>query len=358
MRDVPSHRGPGGIIRLTERALRKRNYLDQDERILEWKQGRVQRWLVDGSDKPIPKLYGLERIPILSGMASLSYSPRMLFFVGTDSMFVTDLAFIVRVWHTEPRSVCIIYSSFDDQSDGQLVSARWIWGERERFDEVTEFADRIRVRAKERLAGLTGEWQARVKNRVSEATASASFESELALLDEDAAGAARLRPRTVVGLWLRAAALGMREERMREERNRLVREVNGGQPGWNSDEPGVIEAASELAARRYFGPQASAEQVTALAAQMQEMSRTGAAQRGGASNLPEVDYVEQVIRYATGDHGAALESNSVAFHVRAAFVVFVFMELDIMFELDKLICDAEALAFERGLNPPLAARLD
>lgn len=67
---------------------------------------------------------------------------------------------------------------------------------------------------------------------------------------------------------------------------------------------------------------------------------------------------DRVIRWATGDHGAALDSSSVAVLTRGAFVLFILMKLNIMFELDKLICDAEALAFERGLNPPLAARTD
>ena len=197
----------------------------------------------------------------------------------------------------------------------------------------------------------SAEWQERIKQRVSEITGSAGFESELALLDEDFADAIQLRPRTVVGLWLRAACLGMTEER-----DRLSLQLNGGVPRWNDDEPGVIEAASELAAHRYFGSRAGTDQVAATAAQILDADRTGTEQRRAASKLPEKSYVEAVLRYATGDHSAALDNvrPSVALHIRSAFILFVVMKLDIRFELDRLIRDAETLAVERGLRPPLA----
>jgi hypothetical protein len=76
-----------------ERFLRKRRFLEKDERILELKHGRIRRWLVDGSDQPVPKLHGLERVPMFSGMATLSYSARCLFCVGTDKCAITDLCF-------------------------------------------------------------------------------------------------------------------------------------------------------------------------------------------------------------------------------------------------------------------------
>jgi hypothetical protein len=351
MHAVPSRRGPSPQVWLTERAIRKRHYLEKDERILEWKQGKIRRWRVDGSDQPIPKFHGLEHIPLLRGVTSLSYSPRLLFFVATDRLAVTDLAFIVRIWRAAPRSLCVVYTSFDEKSSGGAVFIRWDSDEHEHFDELVGFADRIRMRARDRLAGFPAEWQERMKKRVSEITGSAGFELELALLNENSAEAVQLRPRTVVGMWLRAACLGMTEER-----DLLSLQLNGGGPGWNDDEPGVIEAASELAAHRYFGSQASTNQVTALAAQILDAERTGADRRRTVRKLPERAYVEAVLRYATGDHSAAVDiiRPSIALHVRSAFIFFVVMKLDIGFELDRLIRDAETLAGERGLRPPLA----
>jgi hypothetical protein len=54
-------------------------------------------------------------------------------------------------------------------------------------------------------------------------------------------------PRTVVGRWLLAGLLNQRGER-----DRLLPMLNGGQSGWNYDEPGTVEAACEIAVRRYF----------------------------------------------------------------------------------------------------------
>jgi hypothetical protein len=350
MREAPSRPGRSVQIRVTERFLRKRRLLEKDERILELKQGKTRRWLVNGSDQPIPKLHGLERVPILSGLTTLSYSPRFLFISGTDKFAVTDLAFIVRIWCTAPHSLCVIYSTFDEQSDGSTVSVRWDSDELESFEDLVGFADRIRMLARDRRAGCSADWQARIESRASEVIGDPGFESELASLDEAAANAIRQEPRTVVGQWLRAASLGMAEER-----DRLSRLVNGGTAGWNDDEPGVIQAASELAARSYFGPKANADEVVATAAQLVEAERRAAGLRGRAGSLPDKSYVEAVIRYDTGDRPAGWHNMrpSVALHIRGAFILFVAMKLDIMFELDQLVSDAEALAFERGLRPPL-----
>ena len=324
--------------------------LEADERILELKQGRTRRWLADGSDQPIPKLHGLERVPILSGLTLLGYSPRFLFILGTDKSAVTDLAFLVRIWTTRPSSLCVILATFDEQSAGSVVSVRWDSDEAENYEDLVGFADRIRVRARDRRAGFSPDWQARIENRASEVTGRPSFEPDLALLDEAAADAVRLGPQTVMGLWLRASILGMTEDR-----DRLSRLLNGGKPGWNDDEPGVVEAASELAARRYFGPEGSSDEITATAAQVVECERRGADLRGRAGSLPDKTYVQAVIRHDTGDPPAGWHNirPSVALHIRGAFILFVAMTLDIMFELDQLIRDAEALAFERGLKPPL-----
>lgn len=353
MREALSRAGRPVQIRVTERFLRKRGLLETGERVLELKQGKIRRWLVNGSDQQLPGLYGLERVPLLSGLATLSYSPRFLFLSGTDKFAVTDLAFIVRIWSTTPHSVCVIYSSFDEQSDGSMILVQWDSDELESFEELVGFADRIRMRARDRRAGFSADWQARIDSRAFEIVSDPRFESELASLDEAAADAVRLGPQTVMGLWARASILGTTEER-----DRLSRLLNRGEPGWNDDEPGVIQAASELAARRYFGPEASGEEVIATAAQIVEWDRRAADRRGRAGSLPDKSYVQAVIRHDTGDLPAGWHNirPSVALHIRIAFILFVIMTLDIMFDTDRLIRDAEAVAFERGLRPPLITK--
>src|SRR5262245_40109716 len=352
MREAPSRPGPAVEVRVIERFLRKRRLLDKGERIVELKQGRIRRWLVDGSDRPVPKFRGLERVTMFRGVATLSYSTRFLYLVGMDRFAAVDLSFIVRIWCTAPRSVCVIYSAPDEQSAGSVGSSRWDFDELEQFDDLVGFADRIRVCASDRRAGFSADWQARIESRLSAITGSASFESDLASLDEAAAAAVRLGPRTMIGRWFRAMSLGMTEER-----DRLARQLNGGEPGWNDDEAAVIQAISELAARRHFGPNASADQIAVTAAQVVEAERRGADARGRGGSLPDKTYVHAVIRYDTGNRPAGSDNirPSVALHIRGAFISFIIAKLDIMFELDQLIRDAEARAFERGLSPPLIA---
>jgi hypothetical protein len=349
MRDAPSSPGRPVQVRLTERSLRKQRLLEADEAILELKQGRTRRWLVDGADQPIPKLHGLERVTLLSGLTLLSYSPRLLHFMGTNKLPVTDLAFIVRIWTTRPCSLCVILTTFDEQSAGSVVSIRWDSDEAESYEDLVGFADRIRARARDRRAGFSADWQARIENRASEVTGGPNFEPQLALLDEAAADAVRLGPQTVIGLWFRASFLGTTEER-----DRLSRLLNGGKPGWNDDEGGVVQAASELSARRYFGPEVNSDEITATAAQVVEWERRAADLVGRAGSLPDKTYVQAVIRHDTGDIPAGWHNvrPSVAFRIRREFILFVAVTLDIVFELNQLIRDAEALAFKRGLKPP------
>src|SRR5215469_13693991 len=168
MREAPSRPGPGAEVWAVERFLRKRQLLEKGERILELKHGRIRRWLVDGSDQPVPALHGLERIPVFSGAATLSYSPRFLFCVGGDKFAGVDLSLIVRIWCTEPRSVCVIYSTVEEQPAGALTSIRWDFDALEVLEDLVGFADRIRMRARDRRAGFSADLQARIETQLSE----------------------------------------------------------------------------------------------------------------------------------------------------------------------------------------------
>jgi len=54
-------------------------------------------------------------------------------------------------------------------------------------------------------------------------------------------------PSTVVGVWLRATLLDQRELT-----RQLNTTLNYGKPGWNDDQPAVVEALCEIAVREYF----------------------------------------------------------------------------------------------------------
>lgn len=155
-------------------------------------------------------------------------------------------------------------------------------------------------------------------------------------------------PRTTVGLWLQA---GLREDS--DAYWRLAQQLNRGERGWNDDEPAVVEAACELAVRRFFGPNGSGIPVRDFVSDMRRrisMLKTPPSQKD----------MEAVI-------GSALDNNSPAptnigrgelLNIRSAVTVNVsdLLKLD-RNAIDKLIFAAEQTAIKRGYRPPVAADL-
>jgi len=78
-----------------------------------------------------------------------------------------------------------------------------------------------------------------------------------------------------------------------ELRERLRPALNGGRDGWNDDEPAVVQAACELAVRRYFFPGYDVRQVTAFVSDLCQ------ATAGGPTSLDLLE-AEAVIRVALG----------------------------------------------------------
>jgi hypothetical protein len=156
-------------------------------------------------------------------------------------------------------------------------------------------------------------------------------------------------PRTFVGRWLRAAMLDRREER-----DRLVRTLNGGSAtGWNDDEPAVVQAAAELVLRRYLGlgepdPDKAGSLACAVTAGLGEIRRP----------LDE-QHADAVIRSALGAASPVFDALKPGErHIlrgAAASVASVTMELDEA-AVDELLREAERIAFERGWHTPLAPR--
>lgn len=149
------------------------------------------------------------------------------------------------------------------------------------------------------------------------------------------------RPRTVVGMWLRAAFL-----LQSESRNRLASKLNGGKDGWNYDEPAVVEAACELAVRRYFPADPDIREITAMARDMYAASK----------RLPGVLEVEAVIRAALGEPGISVDDIKPPelMGIRGAVVGYLIINLKADIAVDQLIIEAEDVAFSRGWLPPLA----
>jgi hypothetical protein len=158
-------------------------------------------------------------------------------------------------------------------------------------------------------------------------------------------------PRTTVGLWLRAGWRGDHEDHQR-----LVRQLNRGEKGWNADEPAVVEAACQLAVRRFFG--AYRDRDTGTLVSIAEFVRDMRERIGKQRTPPSQEDMEVVIRAALDD------SVAVPAHIRrgellnirgaVAFnIVISIMELDAQ-ALDRFIAEAEELAMARGYQPPLA----
>jgi hypothetical protein len=153
------------------------------------------------------------------------------------------------------------------------------------------------------------------------------------------------QPRTVVGRWLSAGVLDDADAR-----TCLGHQLNGGVRGWNDDEPAVVEAACEIAVRKYFGPDPAPE---AIAAFVSELHR-----RVKDSRSPlERHSAEAVVWWALGKRDCEIDGlkRVALFNARGltAVQICIWLQLDSS-DVEELISDAEVIAFERGWNPPLA----
>jgi len=133
-------------------------------------------------------------------------------------------------------------------------------------------------------------------------------------------------------------------------REQLRPTLNGGKDGWNDDEPAVIEAACELAVRRYF---AEDYDVLAVADFVAEL-------RLATGNDPPLDQLktEAVIRWALGKADVVTDDITAGqqFWMRTAAVTLLTIRLQLdEAGIDQLIIDSERIALERGWHPPLAS---
>jgi hypothetical protein len=154
-------------------------------------------------------------------------------------------------------------------------------------------------------------------------------------------------PRTKVGQFLRAAVLIDVELR-----RKLSAKLGGDKPGWNYDEPAVVQAACELAVRRLWSGHYDIRDITAAVTFIRDAN---AAARGTAG-YGQLE-MEAVIRSALGETDIDLSGiiPPTVFEIQGAVTGYAVLKLRLSEgEIDGLIVEAENIAFQRGWNPPLA----
>ena len=151
-----------------------------------------------------------------------------------------------------------------------------------------------------------------------------------------------LGPRTYAGLWLRALLRGDGES----YRN-LAPKLNRGVKGWNDDEPAVVEAACQIAVRRFFGAYQHAPIDDFVADMRNRIAKVRIA--------PSQVDMEAVIRAAIDESASSLEiRRGELLNIRSAITgnISDILKLDAL-GIDNLIREAEDMAIARGYNPPL-----
>jgi hypothetical protein len=150
------------------------------------------------------------------------------------------------------------------------------------------------------------------------------------------------RPRTVLGRWMCAALLGRRESR-----DEFAAQINPGKSGWTGDESAVAAAACELALFRYFPPGYDLREVAEFAS----LVRAAYPQE----NL-DLMQIEAVIRAALGEADVDVRgipaTTASKVHFMCVLGVMVRLKLDEP-DLNRLVIEAEEIAFERGWHPPV-----
>jgi len=340
--------GPRSQIVLLERALRKHELLADDDNIIEWRQGRIIRLRINGLDQPTLSVRGLQRIALPGGMSSLSYSARSLFCIGRR-MRAADLARVHRLKAIGHDSLCVIYSS----APPRIVSVQWRTGEPGEHDpELAALVSRIGDQRDRRLSELSPQERERVAREQGDLEIFGLIEAEFARVsapadgdvDRSGRGGPLAGPASVIGCWLRALIV-----RDTEALPGLMARLNGGKPGWNREEAGVVQAACDLAVARYFGASYDASAVSELVSFLRQAELVGA--RYGQRET------EAVIRHALAETDVDISgiNAQVAFEIQGSVTAFIVWQRGWPPPLiDALLAAAEQLALRRGASPPPA----
>jgi len=320
---------------MTERSLRKHGALAADDQLIEVRIGKVEQWSLVGSKQPLPRPYAKVDIRQIRGVSGCGYSARRLFIL-TNGMPFANLEYL---WHVDSqrRVLRVVYSapklitvSLRDESDDAAALAG--------------FAERLRAQRDRALAALPAEARQLAADHLAVLQRSGLLAAVLMERERDAGPGASDLPRTNVGRWLRATMLDQRELR-----DKLAKTLNGRAQRWNYGEPAVVQAASELLARGCFGPVPNDEEVAWLA---------GLICRAVAEDRTvDAQTAEAVITSALGSTDVAEVPSDDRFVILTVLAGFLSTWLDLdQATVDKLLGEAERMAFERGAHPALAPR--
>jgi len=344
-------RGPRSQVVLLERALRGHRLLAEDDRIIEWRQGRIVRLRINGLDQPVRSAPGLRPAGMPGGMSSLSYSARSLFCIGRR-MRAADLARVHRLEGIGDDSVCVIASA----DPSRLLSVQWRTGEPGEHDaELALLVARMLAQRVRRVSALSPQQRGQAAREHADLAAFGLIDAEFAQISAPAGGPRSVRgqhgavlpgPVTVVGQWLRALLV-----RDGEAVRGLGARLNSGKPGWNRDEAGVVQAACDLAMARHFGASYDAGAVTELASLLHQ-----AAQAAGKAAHSQRQ-IEAVIRHALAepDNDVGGINPQVPFEIQDSATAIIASKRGWPPPLiDAILGYAEQTAAGRGWNPPPA----
>jgi len=326
-------RGPRLVVAMTENSLHKQGALAADDRLIEVKVGQIRRWSVAGSQQELPQPYAKIDIRKMRGVSGCGYSARRLFFL-TNHMPAANLE---HLWHADSqgRELRVVFSA------PKLITV-W-WGD-DAIDaaEMAGFAERLMAQRDRALAALPPE----SRQLAAEYLALLERSGLLAfvLTGRDALGrpTTSALPVTKVGRWLRAAMLGQRELR-----DQLAKTITGRAQRWTYGDPAVVQSASELLARGYFGPVPSDDEIAWLAGIISQAT-------AGDRNIDQRT-AQAVIRSALGPADLAGITSDHRLLVLGIMVGTLgpWLKLD-QATVDTLVGEAERMAFKRGAHPSLA----
>lgn len=151
-------------------------------------------------------------------------------------------------------------------------------------------------------------------------------------------------PGTYVGRWLSALLLNHND--LRRE---LAVHLNGGKPGWNDDEPAVLQAVCELALQRFFGQSPDTGAVKEFVSEMRRKIARGITPPAQAS-------MEAVIRVALGGEASEISTlkGSELINIRVVVTAAICELLNLGDrQINEMIIAGENMAKARGWAPQI-----
>jgi hypothetical protein len=304
--------------------------LTPDDELLGFGEGRLRRFGENGADKTVvtPRRW-LRAIPFARGLTIVTYTREQVLFLADGFGVNCSLVAVHRAELVADNRQVFVFGR--RESPLSVLELEPVRGERPR-----QFLDGLLAVRDEERRKLAPETRTAIEKR------------DQALLGHGLErlwkAAANPRPRTCVGQWLRAGLLNQEELR-----DRLKLTLNGGEPGWNYDEPFVVGSVCEIAVRKLFLAGPDAQAVTAFVTDMRS--------RIHSTTPPDQHVCEVVILDALGDQNADFTDISAGemFYAQGMVAGMAVRNLGLdEAAIDEMIVEGERGAFAAGRHPPLA----